>query len=176
MEQQENSDVLMRGRGSVSVNSRKESEISAPAGAGSSENFTAHNPEFDRRTIELRKRMVCDRAAAEAELARLNKRCDLLKEFLFEHSSAAENLENLNSIINAEKEFSNRLEQLELRYYKQCGKLFENSGNMSFAVPQVQESSPAARTQSSRRETWGLIIAILAAALIISLTLMLVFL
>ena len=174
MEQQENTDVLTRGRGSAAGTLKKENETHFSA--GSSDNFTAHNPEFDRRTSELRKRMVCDKAAAEAELARLNKRCDLLKEFLFEHNSTAENLEHLNSIINAEKEFSNRLEQLELRYYKHCGRLFENSGSGSFSVPAAQESLPAARSQGGVRESLPLMIAIVLSALIVSFTLMLVFL
>ena len=174
MEPQENSDVLTRGRGSVSGILKKESEI-APS-SGSNDNFTAHNPEFDRRTIELRKRMVCDKAAVEAELARLNKRSDLLKEFLFEHSSTAENLEHLNSIINAEKEFSNRLEQLELRYYKQCGKVFENAGSVGTSAPAVQESAPAAQGKNSMRESLVLAAAVIVSALIVSLTLMMVFL
>ena len=120
--------------------------------------------------------MVCDKAAVEAELARLNKRSDLLKEFLFEHSSTAENLEHLNSIINAEKEFSNRLEQLELRYYKQCGKVFENAGSVGTSAPAVQESAPAAQGKNSMRESLVLAAAVIVSALIVSLTLMMVFL
>lgn len=175
MEQHENTDVLTRGRGSVTASQKNTSESSASL-APSGDNFTAHNPEFDRRTNELRKRMAYDKAAAEAELARLTKRSDLLKEFLFEYSSTAENLEHLNSIINAEKEFANRLEVLEQHYYKMCGKLFEGPGGACASVTPVQEPVSAPRGQSAFKELLPLVIAIVVSALIVAFTLLLVFL
>ncbi|MBE6385683.1 MAG: hypothetical protein E7048_08470 [Lentisphaerae bacterium] len=177
MEQQESTDVLTRGRGSFTTLPKNNNENIGSRPVSGNDNFTAHNPEFDRRTNELRKRMVCDRAAAEAELSRLGKRCDLLKEFLFEHSSAAENLENLNSIINAEKEFSGRLEQLELRYYKLCGRVFENPGIASHSSAVSQESDGVPHRQGgSFREYLPLLTGMIVSALIIALTLMLLFL
>ncbi len=178
MEQQESTDVLTRGRGTPVAPQKNSSEsgYTVPRMGSGNDNFTAHNPEFDRRTNELRKKMVCDKAAAEAELGRLSRRCDLLKEFLFEHSSAAENLENLNSIINAEKEFSGRLEQLELRYYKLCGKVFENPGIGAHSSTAAQESEVAPRRQGRSREYLPLLIGMIVSALIIALTLMLLFL
>ena len=178
MAYQESGEVLMRGR-KVENSTEKPLEKSgtltgAPAG---NSNFTAHNAEFDRRRVELRKLMARNRAAAESELARLSKRCDVLKEFLIDSDNAAGELENLGSIINAEKEFSGRLEQLELRYYKLCGKVFENPGIGAHSSTAAQESEVAPRRQGgSFKECLPLLIGMIVSALIIALTLMLLFL
>jgi hypothetical protein len=176
MEQQETSDVLTRERGEVSSSVQTTvPRSSAPRTAGGTENFTAHNAEFDRRTIELRKTVIRNRAAAESELARLSRRCDILKEFLFESDSTAENLENLKSLINAEKEFSLRLDQLEMRYYKFLGRFSDKLTGE--AVSEGRSETPsAAAVQHSFKDQLPVAGGIILGALIIALTLMAIFL
>lgn len=172
MEQQETSDVLTRGRGEVS----SPVQMTAPRTGGSGENFTAHNAEFDRRTIELRKTLIRNRAAAESELARLSKRCDILKEFLFESDSTAENLENLKSIINAEKEFSLRLDQLEMRYYKFLGRFSDKLTEDAVSEKNSHLPPSAAMVQHSFKDQLPVAGGIILGALIIALTLLALFL
>ena len=177
MADQESNVVLMRGR-KVENNTASQREISLPAQGTSVENgnFTAHNAEFDRRRTELRKQMAKNRAAAESELARLSKRCDVLKEFLFESDSSAEELENLGSIINAEKEFASRMEQLEIRYYRSYGR-YCDTPMQHYAVHQERgHSQSPAQLQSNFKSSLPRIAAILFSALIIALSMALIFL
>ena len=177
MAYQESGEVLMRGR-KVENSTEKPLEKSgtltgAPAG---NSNFTAHNAEFDRRRVELRKLMARNRAAAESELARLSKRCDVLKEFLIDSDNAAGELENLGSIINAEKEFSSRMEQLEIRYYRSCGKYYDAPGQNFFHCTEKSDSTSPVQAQSNFRSSLPLIVAILFSALIIAASMALIFL
>ena len=119
--------VLTRQRG-VSGNAKENQEPSKTA-AVEKGGFTAHNVEFDRRRYELRRRLVKDKAAAAEELAVLEHRSEVLKEFLIEVDSASEKLEELSTMLNAEKEFASRMEQLELRYFRAFGKYFSHCGN-----------------------------------------------
>ena len=176
MEQQETTDVLTRGRGEVSSSIQTVStHTTAPRSAAGSDNFTAHNVEFDRRTIELRKTIVRNRAAAESELARLSRRCDVLKEFLFESDNTAENLEHLKALINAEKEFSQRLDQLEMRYCKFLGK-FSDKLTGEAVAERHSETPSAAEVQHSFKDQLPLVGGIILASLIVALTLMGIFL
>jgi hypothetical protein len=176
MAEQESNVVLMRGR-KVENNTvpRRETSLPAPGTAVENGNFTAHNAEFDRRRSELRKQMAKNRAAAESELARLSKRCDVLKEFLFESDTAAEELENLGSIINAEKEFASRMEQLESRYYRSYGRYCDTPVH-SYAERQERSESQIQVHQSSFKSSLPLIAAILFSALIIAAAMALIFL
>ena len=178
MEHQESGEVLTRERSKVTAlqeNSREKSREELTLSAGKNGGFTAYNAEFDRRRSELRKRMVKDRAAAETELARLTKRCDILKEFLFEADSAAENLEDLSSIIHAEKEFASRLEQLEIRYYRYYGKFSDRAGEPGLSA-EAQEFVSNAVPRNSLQESFMLVGGMLIAAVIIAVTIAAVFL
>ena len=177
MGHQESGEVLMRGRQiSTPAPPQQESQQPKQSTAASGGSFTAHNAEFDRRRGELKKQMARDRAAAESELARLSRRCDVLKEFLFESDSAAEELENLNSIINAEKEFASRLEQLEIRYYRFYGRY---SDDPFHAVPNNSgnsESLSAAQRSFSFKSSLVLAGAVLLAAVIVAAAMAMIFL
>lgn len=175
---QESGEVLTRGR-NVEKSVLPRQEIAA--GAENAEpfekgHFTARNAEFDRRRVELKKQMARDRAAAEAELLRLSGRCDTLKEFIFDTDTAAEELENLNAIIHAEKEFASRMEQLEIRYYRSYGKysdhLYKDSGSSSAR----QESALPLQYQSGIRSSLPLIGAVIFSAIIIALSMAIIFL
>ena len=143
--------VMMRQRNASTAN-RENNERNTPAVAEKS-GFTAHNAEFDRQRYELRKRLVKDKAAAEEELAVLEHRAEVLKEFLIEVETASEKLEELGSILHAEKEFSSRMEQLEIRYFRAFGKFASqgscsNSGSSASAAL-VISASPRSRSIST---------------------------
>ena len=178
MEHQDSGEVLTRERSrgtAFQENSKEKSCEELPLSAGKNGGFTAYNAEFDRRRSDLRKRMVRDRAAAETELARLTKRCDILKEFLFEADSAAENLEDLSSIIHAEKEFASRLEQLEIRYYRYYGRFSDRAGDPGVSG-ETQEFVSNTLPRSPLQESFLLVGGMLLAAIIIAVTIAAVFL
>lgn len=174
---QESGDVLMRGRKiENSVEIQQESSLHKQTPAVENGNFTAHNAEFDRRRAELKKQMTRDRAAAESELARLSRRCDVLKEFLIETDSAAEELENLGAIINAEKEFSARMEQLEIRYYRFYGKYSDKPHQSSGNISGSSETASSDLPRTTFKSSLPLIAAILLSSLIISISMAIIFL
>ena len=178
MAYQESGDVLMRGR-KVDTPPAAPQEVPAQkqSTAAGNGNFTAHNAEFDRRRAELKKQMARDRAAAESELARLSKRCDVLKEFIFEADSAAAELENLNSIINAEKEFAARMEQLEIRYYRFYGRYSDNPlQSSSNSSSSSGETAAFVQHPSGFKSSLPLAGAIVFSALIIAAAMALIFL
>ena len=177
MEHQDSGEVLTRERkvAPLQESPGEKSREELPFSTGRNGGFTAYNTELDRRRSELRKRMVRDRAAAETELARLSKRCDILKEFLFEADSAAENLEDLSSLIHAEKEFTSRLEQLEIRYYRYYGKFSDRSGERGGGGDD-QELAVNAFPRNSLHDTFLLAGGMIIAAVIISVTLAAIFL
>ena len=173
---QESGEVLMRGR-KIDTPATVPQEVQLPKQdpSASGGNFTAHNAEFDRRRAELKKQMTRDRAAAESELVRLSGRCDVLKEFLFETDSAAEELENLSSIINAEKEFASRLEQLELRYYRFYGR-YSDDPRHTFSGSTGSRETVSTVQPSSFKSSLPLAAAILLAALIVAAAMAMIFL
>lgn len=177
MKQQESGEVLVRERSVAHVQELPREPQKSEQSFRSSGNsgFTARSAEFDRRLSELRKRMVKDRAAAESELARLTRRCDVLKEFIFENGSAAENLENLNEIIHAEKEFSSRLEQLEIRYYRYYGKFSDRPEFVDSTAAPVQTGTVEG-SKVSLHEALLIGGAVILAAVIIAVAIAAVFL
>ena len=173
---QDSGEVLTRGRKIESSAAVQQEQMEyTSAKTADNGNFTAHNAAFDRRMTELRKQLARDRAAAQSELNRLSARCDVLKDFLLEADNAADNLEDLVSIIHAEKEFSVRMEQLEIRYYRAHGKfsdsLCQNSNQSSAEHDSIAYAAP-----QGFKSTLPLVFAILGAALIIAFTMMLIFL
>lgn len=174
---QESGDVLTRGR-TVESNtvSQQESAVQNQSSALGSGNLTACNAAFDRRRNELKKQMAKDHAAAEAELARLSGRCDILKEFLLEADTAAEELENLNAIIHAEKEFANRMEQLEIRYYRAYGKYSDDLHQELFHNAGTQSSSTFVSPTRPLVNALPLIGAIIFSSLIIAAAMAMIFL
>jgi hypothetical protein len=175
MEQQETTEILSRGRGPAAAPVQERAGKSAASLSG--ENFTAHNAEFDRRVTELKKRLVCDRAAAESELARLTRRCDVLKEFILENDRAAETLGQLPSLFHAEKEFSARMEQLEIRYYKYYGKFSDRpAGERSSLQEREYAAGSLPVERSSFKEALPLLIGMILSALIIAFAMALIFL
>lgn len=177
MGHQESGEVLMRGR-QINTPAPRQQESQQPkqSSSASDGNFTAHNAEFDRRRAELKKLMARDHAAAEAELARLSRRCDILKEFLIETDAAAEELENLSAIINAEKEFAYRLEQLEIRYYRLYGRYSDNVGQPAVKSQENGENLTMVQRPSSFKNALPLAAAVLLAALIIAAAMAMIFL
>ena len=174
---QDSGEVLMRGRKIENTTAlQAEKTVETPGSGSGAGNFTAHNSEFDRRRAELRKVMARDRAAAESELARLSKRCDVLKEFLIESDSAAGDLEHISAITNAEKEFASRMEQLEIRYFRAFGKYSDIPAQKSAVLNGDAESAPGVRTPADGKSFLLLAAAIVLAALIVALSQALIFL
>ena len=175
---QDSGEVLTRGRkienDSPAPRTENVRSVPAPAG-GEGGSLTARNAEFDRRMTELRKQLALDRAAAQAELTRLSDRCAILRDFLLDADNTARDLEDLNAIIHAEKEFAVRMEQLEISYYRSYGKYADNaslntrntSGNCDCAV-----QTPA---QGGFKSALPLMSAIVIAALIIAFAMALIF-
>ena len=174
MEQQETTEILTRGRGTAAVPAQERAGKNAPSVSG--EGFTAHNAEFDRRMAGLKKRLVCDRAAAESELARLTRRCDVLKEFILENDRAAESLEQLPSLFNAEKEFSARMEQLEIRYYKHYGRFSDRPAGERNALQESDRMASFPVERSSFKEALPLLTGMILSALIIAFAMAMIFL
>jgi hypothetical protein len=174
MEQQETTEILSRGRGPAAAPVQERAGKSASPLSG--ENFTAHNAEFDRRMTELKKRLVCDRAAAESELSRLARRCDVLKEFILENDRASENLEQLPSLVHAEKEFSVRMEQLEIRYYKYYGKFSDRPAGERNAAQESGRMASYPVERSFFKEALPLLAGMILSALIIAFAMALIFL
>lgn len=176
--QQESPEVLTRRRdiASSSVPRQEHAGVFRSGEDRESGSFTAHNAEFDRRMTALRKLLARDRAAAQAELTRLSGRCDALKEFLFEADSISENLENLTSIINAEKEFASRMEQLEIRYNRSYGKYSDNALQIPVNAAGSSEPAPFSNGVTPFKSFLPLSGAIILAALIIAAAIVLVFL
>ena len=174
---QDSGEVLMRGRkveNTTALQAEKTAET--PRSGSGAANLTAHNSEFDRRRAELRRVMARDKAAAESELARLSKRCDVLKEFLLESDTAAEDLENLNAVINAEKEFASRMEQVEIRYFRAFGKYSDIPAQSSAVPAGKEESVSVSRGSADFKSSLLLAGAIVLAAFIIALSMALIFL
>ena len=175
---QDSGEVLTRGRkieNSAAVQQEQMEYTSAKTADNG--NFTAHNAAFDRRMTELRKQLARDRAAAQSELNRLSARCDVLKDFLLEADNAADNLEDLVSIIHAEKEFSVRMEQLEIRYYRAYGKFSDNCQQYIAPAASNTESVGSYTVRGGAfNSALPLVLAILGAALIIAFAMALIFL
>ena len=174
MEPQETTEILTRGRGTAAVPAQE--CVGKRMASVSGEGFTAHNAEFDRRMAELKKQLVCDRFAAESELSRLARRCDVLKEFILENDRAAETLEQLPSLVHAEKEFLVRMEQLEIRYYKYYGKFSDRPAGERSSAQESERivSSPVER--SFFKEALPLLIGMILSALIIAFAMGVIFL
>ena len=174
METQEKTEILTRGRGTAAAPAQERAGNSTASASG--EGFTAHNAEFDRRMAELKKRLVCDRAAAESELSRLARRCDVLKEFILENDRASENLEQLPSLVHAEKEFSVRMEQLEIRYYKYYGKFSDRPAGERNAAQESGRMASFPVERSFFKEALPLLAGMILSALIIAFAMALIFL
>ena len=174
---QDSGEVLTRGR-KIDVPPCPRQEVNGKALPENSGNgsFTARNAAFDRRMTELRKHLAKDRAAAQSELSRLSARCDVLKDFLLEADNAADNLEDLVAIIHAEKEFSVRMEQLEIRYYRAYGKFSDNCQQYIAPAASNTESVGSYTVRGGAfKSALPLVLAILGAALIIAFAMALIF-
>ena len=89
---------------------------------------------------------------------------------------AAEELENLSAIINAEKEFAYRLEQLEIRYYRLYGRYSDNVGQPAVKSQENGENLTMVQRPSSFKHALPLAAAVLLAALIIATAMAMIFL
>lgn len=173
MDNQE-SGVMMRQRGSAAAVKESVDHNKVPAAEKSG--FTAHNAEFDRQRYELRKRLVKDKASAAEELEVLEHRAEVLKEFLIEVDTASEKLEELNAVLNAEKEFTSRMEQLEIRYFRAFGK-YSRQGNCEVSHRAGNNETPLPPTAGAIfYQALPFILGMIAAALIIAVAMALIFL
>ena len=175
---QDSGEVLTRGRkienDSPAPRTENVRSVPAPSG-GEGGSLTARNAEFDRRMTELRKQLALDRAAAQAELTRLSDRCAILRDFLLDADNTARDLEDLNAIIHAEKEFALRMEQLEISYYRSYGKYADNASLPQKNTAGSGEYVSSVPVQGSFKNSLPLMIAIVIAALIVAFSMALIF-